>query len=88
MGMLLPILRCRKFIIMVCSTCLTAQRLTKKGITDLESIYRISQDDLRIRVLLPAGLVRIQDDSSWVKALYTISEAEWMDNEMKILIEV
>ena len=70
------------------NTCLTAQRLTRKSITDLDSMNRMSQDDLRIRVLLPSGLVRIQDDSSWVKALFTISEAEWMDNEMKIIIEV
>ena len=62
--------------------------LSQKDNTDLNSVHRISQDDLRIRVLLPSGLVRIQDDSSWVKALYTISEAEWMDNEMKILIEI
>ena len=87
MGMLVPIVRYCNFIIMVCSTCLTAQRLSRKGITDLDS-YRMSQDDLRILVLLPSGLVRIQDDSSWVKALFTISEAEWMDNEMKIIIEV
>ena len=85
-----PIVQCCKleFINYGPQDMFDSSTLSQKDNTDLNSVHRISQDDLRIRVLLPSGLVRIQDDSSWVKALHTISEAEWMDNEMKIIIEI
>ena len=50
-------------------------------------IRRASQEDLHIRVLLPTGLARVQNDYAWNKALCIVSEAEWMDSEMKILVE-
>ena len=46
-----------------------------------------SHDDWQIRVLMPSGLTLVQDDDDWIKALNKINQFEWMDNEMKVLLE-
>ena len=46
-----------------------------------------SRDDMQISALMPSGLTVIQDDDGWIKALNQVNQLEWMDNEMKVLIE-
>ena len=69
--------------------------LTAKECPDLQTVFLKalpylsgrSHDDLQIRVLMPSGLTLIQDDDDWIKALNKINQVEWMDNEMKVLLE-
>ena len=42
----------------------------------------------RIRLLLAQGLTDIRTDSQWHHALSTISLTEWMDNEVRVLLEI
>lgn len=69
--------------------------LTAKECPDLQTVFlkalpylsSRSHDDMQISVLMPSGLTLIQDDDGWIKALNQVNQLEWMDNEMKVLIE-
>ena len=69
--------------------------LTAKERPDLQTVFRKalpslggrSHSELQISVLMPSGLSLIQDDDDWIKALNKVGQGEWMDNEMKVLIE-
>ncbi|KAL8792953.1 MAG: hypothetical protein Q9195_004450 [Heterodermia aff. obscurata] len=69
--------------------------LTAKECPDLQTVFLKAlpylsgrpHNELQIRVLMPSGLTLIQDDDDWIKALNQVGQVEWMDNEMKVLIE-
>lgn len=69
--------------------------LTAKECPDLQTVFLKalpylsgrSHNGLQISVLTPSGLTLIQDDDGWVQALNKVGQVEWMDNEMKVLIE-
>ena len=42
----------------------------------------------KVKVLLPDGLVEVREDSEWVAALGTAGSLDWMDGELKVLIEL
>jgi hypothetical protein len=44
--------------------------------------------ELSVKVWLPDGLVRIRDDGEWMVALLSAELVEWMDKEVKILVEI
>ena len=44
--------------------------------------------DLSVKVWLPDGLVRVKDDGEWMVALLSAELVEWMDKQVKILVEV
>jgi hypothetical protein len=44
--------------------------------------------ELSVKVWLPDGLVRVRDDGEWMVALLSAEMVEWMDNEVKILVEI
>jgi hypothetical protein len=43
---------------------------------------------LSVKVWLPDGLVRVKDDGEWMVALLSAELVEWMDKQVKILVEV
>ncbi|EGD95999.1 hypothetical protein TESG_03460 [Trichophyton tonsurans CBS 112818] len=43
--------------------------------------------NMRIRVWLDDGLQLILNDAQWLTALVTASEIEWMDNELKVIVD-
>jgi hypothetical protein len=44
--------------------------------------------NLSVKVWLPDGLVRVKDDGEWMVALLSAELVEWMDKQVKILVEV
>jgi hypothetical protein len=44
--------------------------------------------ELSVKVWLPDGLVRVRDDGEWMVALLSAELVEWMDKEVKILVEI
>jgi hypothetical protein len=44
--------------------------------------------ELSVKVWLPDGLVRVKDDGEWMVALLSAELVEWMDKEVKILVEI
>ena len=44
--------------------------------------------DFMVKVWLPDGLVRVVDDGQWMVALLSAEMVEWMDKEVKVLVEV
>jgi len=42
----------------------------------------------RVMVLLPDGLVEIKDDAGWKAALERVEALEWMDAELKVLVNL
>ena len=44
--------------------------------------------NLSVKVWLPDGLVRVNDDGEWMVALLSAELVEWMDKQVKILVEV
>ena len=60
----------------------------------LEEYVRSSSDQSRgtgfdlIQVWLPDGLVRVQDDGEWMGALLKAEMVEWMDREVRVLVEI
>ena len=44
--------------------------------------------ELSIKVWLPDGLVRVRDDGEWMVALLSAELVEWMDKQVKILVEI
>jgi len=58
----------------------------------LEKIRSLCSDDgmasAKIMVLLPDGLVEIKDDAGWKGALKKVGSLDWMDAEMKVIVEL
>ncbi|KAK2740367.1 hypothetical protein FQN57_006107 [Myotisia sp. PD_48] len=46
-----------------------------------------ASSSLRVRVLVDGGLMTIQNDMQWIVALVTVAEIEWMDNQMKVIVD-
>jgi hypothetical protein len=44
--------------------------------------------DVEVMVLLPDGLVKVNNDVEWAAALLSARSTDWMDKEMKVLIKV
>lgn len=44
--------------------------------------------DPQVKVWLPDGLVRVNNDGEWMVALLSVGMVEWMDEEIRILVEV
>ncbi|KAL4927838.1 DUF3431 domain-containing protein [Aspergillus undulatus] len=42
----------------------------------------------RFRVWLPEGLVLVENDSDWTLALLAAEKVDWLDGELKVLVEV
>lgn len=42
----------------------------------------------RFRVWLPEGLISIEHDSDWTLALLAAEKVEWLDGQLKVLVEV
>ncbi len=41
-----------------------------------------------IKVLGPTGMIGVKDESTWRGAIASIRETEWMDGEMKVVVQV
>ena len=41
-----------------------------------------------VKALLPDGLRLITEDSTWRSAIETVKSIAWMDNELKVLVEI
>ena len=63
---------------------------------DLQTIYAkvlqhyddLALDRATVSVLLPQGLTSMHRDEDWVRALLTIQETEWMDDETKVVVRL
>lgn len=42
---------------------------------------------LRVRAWLENGLMPIQNDGEWMVALLAVNAAEWMDGELRIVVD-
>ncbi|CEL08334.1 hypothetical protein ASPCAL11485 [Aspergillus calidoustus] len=42
----------------------------------------------RFQVWLPEGLISIENDSDWTLSLLAAEKVDWMDSEMKVLVEI
>ena len=43
---------------------------------------------LKVMVLVPEGLKEIKEDADWKTAIDTLGSLDWMDGELKVLVEV
>ena len=42
---------------------------------------------MRVRVWTDDGLVSVNNDTEWMAALITASEIEWMDQELRVIVD-
>jgi hypothetical protein len=42
----------------------------------------------RVKVLLPEGLVEVGKDGEWESAIERVGETEWLDGEVRVVVEV
>lgn len=42
----------------------------------------------KLQVWLPNGLVPVQNEKEWAFALLSADTVDWMDGEMKVLVEI
>jgi hypothetical protein len=42
----------------------------------------------KVKAWLPQGLLHIQTDKEWTIALLTAETTEWMDGDLKVLVEI
>ncbi|SLM34446.1 hypothetical protein LPUS_03201 [Lasallia pustulata] len=54
----------------------------------LEQGHTAGPDPLRISVLLPGGLTPVQSDGEWMVALTSAKAVDWLDGELKVVVEV
>jgi hypothetical protein len=58
----------------------------------VQHLDSVMDDDGRevsgIKVLGPGGLVDVKDESSWVAAIEAIKQNEWMDGELRCVVQV
>lgn len=62
---------------------------------DLQTLYQIIMEhysgcylsNLRIQVLLSDGLQPVASDDEWMLALRSIQSTDWMDGDMKVIVE-
>lgn len=54
--------------------------LQEKGVTSLS--------EATLKVWLPDGLVRVEDDGQWMVALLSADKVEWMGGEIRVLLEI
>ena len=57
------------------------------GASPLGKVKRVDPE-LSVKVWLPDGLVRVRDDGEWMVALLSAELVEWMDKQVKILVEI
>jgi hypothetical protein len=56
------------------------RRLQEKGVTSLS--------EAALKVWLPDGLVRVEDDGQWMVALLSADTVEWMGGQVRVLLEI
>lgn len=68
----------------------TLQQLSSKGADEASPSGKVKgmACDFSVKVWLPDGLVRVKDDGEWMVALLSAELVEWMDKEVKILVEI
>lgn len=54
----------------------------------LEQGQPVRPDPLRISVLLPAGLTPVRSDAEWMGALVAARAVDWLDGELRVVVEV
>jgi hypothetical protein len=58
----------------------------------VHQVYNIiddhSLDTSIIKVLGPAGLVVVGDEPGWTEAIKAVTDTEWMDGEVKVVVDV
>lgn len=45
-------------------------------------------DGWKVKVWLPDGLLHVQNQKDWAIAVLTTDAVDWMDGELKVLVEV
>ena len=45
-------------------------------------------DGWKVKVWLPDGLLPVQNQKDWAIAVLTADAVDWMDGELKVLVEV
>jgi hypothetical protein len=45
-------------------------------------------DPIRIQILCPDGLRDVGDEEAWLDAVKAVADCEWMDGEVRVLVEV
>jgi hypothetical protein len=61
------------------------------GVSFTEGSDTVAQDttaDWKLRVWLPTGLTVVQSERDWTIALLSADTVDWMDGELKLLIEI
>lgn len=61
------------------------------GVSFTEGSHAAAQDataDWKLRVWLPNGLTLVQSERDWTIALLSAGTVDWMDGELKLLIEI
>ena len=68
----------------------TWQQLSSTDVSGALSSSKANRKDpeLSVKVWLPDGLVRVRDDGEWMVALLSAELVEWMDKEVKILVQI
>jgi hypothetical protein len=68
----------------------TLQQLPSSDVSGASQSSKVNREnpELSVKVWLPDGLVRIRDDGEWMVALLSAELVEWMDKEVKILVEI
>jgi hypothetical protein len=66
---------------------------TCSGFSSLvQHIHSITDDDGRtissIQALVPSGLMDVTDEGTWSEAIETVKQHEWMDGEVKCIVQV
>lgn len=54
----------------------------------LEQGHSAGPDPWRISVLLPSGLTSVQNDGEWMVALMSARAVDWLDGELKVVVEI
>lgn len=70
--------------VLLSNTVPTVEVLTHQ----LEQHCEHSMSSITVNAWLPQGLFRISEDSDWTMACMMVSSVPWMDNQLKIIVEV
>lgn len=55
---------------------------------ELKKTFEEVQEPIVIKAWLPHGLIPVKEDGEWVVSHFTAGMHEWMDGQLKIIVEV
>lgn len=66
---------------------LRAQIQNHYSLATLQEKQVVALSEARLKVWLPDGLVRVEDDGQWMVALLSAEKVEWMGGQIRVLLE-